>query len=116
MSWQKELNSLFKNNIKSKKTSAQSAHKCGDTVKRQKLWIILIEEGKETWVKGTEDIFNETIGKSKEIVTYQGARSVQNKKTGPEKKSPSINIFKTLNVPNKEKIEKFPGKETELYS
>ena len=47
--------------IKSKNLSDTNIQEIWDTMKRQKLRIIGIEEGEETYIKDSENIFNKII-------------------------------------------------------
>ena len=57
----KELDSTVKENVKSKKSLAQSIQEIWDTTRRPNQRIIGIEEGEKFPLKGTENIFNKTI-------------------------------------------------------
>ena len=53
-----DIKSITKDIIKSKKSLTQNILKTWDTLKRPNLSMIGIEEGEETLLKGTENIFN----------------------------------------------------------
>ena len=56
-----EINSLIKEQNKSKKFLTQNIEEIWDTVKRPNLRIIGVEEGEELQFKGPENIFNKII-------------------------------------------------------
>ena len=56
-----DLHSSTKENLKSNKSLTQNIQEIWDTVKRPNLRIIGIDEGEETLLKGTENIFNKII-------------------------------------------------------
>jgi hypothetical protein len=77
-------------------------------MKRTNLRIIGIEEGEETQVKGTENVFNKIIEENfpnlnKEMpIKEQEAHRTPNR-LDQEKNSPQNITIKTLNMQNKEK-------------
>ena len=79
-----EKDSLVEENIKSNKFLTQNIQKIWDTMKRQNLRLIGIEEGEELLLKGTENIFNKIIEKklsqTKEGYPYECIRNLQNTK------------------------------------
>ncbi|MGE9640547.1 hypothetical protein ACQP3J_26140, partial [Escherichia coli] len=56
-----DIHSSTKENLKSNKSLTQNIQEIWDTVKRPNLRIIGVEEGEETLLKGTENIFNKII-------------------------------------------------------
>lgn len=58
-----EMDPSVKENVKYQKIQAQTIQKIWNSMKRPNLPIIKIEEGKETQIKGIENIFNKFIEK-----------------------------------------------------
>ena len=73
-------------------------------MKRPKLRIIGIEEGEETQVKSTENIFKKVVKKilqPKEGDDYQDTRSIQStKQTGPKMEFPTTQNLHRMNMKN----------------
>lgn len=79
----KELNQSTKANINKINPGPEHPRILGQN-KRTNLWIIAVEEGEETQVRGTEGIFNKIVEEnnhklSKEI-PYQGMNCIENTK------------------------------------
>lgn len=53
-----EMDTSVKENVKCQKLQARNLQELWDTMERSNLRIIGIEEGEETQVKGTENVFN----------------------------------------------------------
>ena len=70
------------------KLEVQNIHEIWDTIKRPSLQMTEIEEGKETKVKGIENIFNKLREEnfSNEGGAYQGTGNTQNTKNRHEQK------------------------------
>ena len=69
-----EIDSLVKENGKSYKSLSQNIQEIGNTMKRQNLRIIGLEEREEHQLKGTDNIFNkikEENFQSKERYAYE---------------------------------------------
>ena len=79
-----EINSLVKEQNKSNKFLTQNIHEIWDTMKRPNLRIIVVEEGEEFQLKGTENILNKIIEEnfpnSREGHAYENTRNLQNTK------------------------------------
>ena len=56
-----EINTLVKENVKSKKFLTQDIQEIWDTMKKPNLRIIGLEEGEDSQFKGTENMFNKII-------------------------------------------------------
>ncbi|ERE69936.1 LINE-1 type transposase domain-containing protein 1 [Cricetulus griseus] len=104
-----DIHSSTKENLKSNKSLTQNIQEIWDTVKRPNLRIIGIEEGEETLLKGTENIFNKIIEENFPNLQKDMPMKVQEAYRTPnrldnKKKSPQHIIIKTPNLQNKEKI------------
>ena len=77
-----EIDSLVKENGKSYKSLSQNIQEIGNTMKRQNLRIIGLEEREEHQLKGTENIYiyiqqnQRRLSHSKERYAYEGTRSL----------------------------------------
>jgi hypothetical protein len=56
-----EINTLVKENVKSKKFLTQDIQEIWDTMKKPNLRIIGLEEGEDSQFKGPENMFNKII-------------------------------------------------------
>ena len=76
------IDTTEKENAKSKKLLTQHIQKIQDTMRRQNLRIIDIEENEDSQLKGSVNIFNKTIEENfpKERDAHKHTRSLQNTK------------------------------------
>ena len=104
-----EIDSSTKENLKSNKSLTQNIQEMWDTVKRQNLRIIGIEEGEEAQLKGAENIFNKIIEENFPYLKKDMPMKVQEAYRTPNrldqrKKTLRHIIIKTPNIQNKERI------------
>jgi hypothetical protein len=104
-----EIDTTVKENSNQKKLLTQSIHEIQDTMKRQNLRIIGMEENEDFQLKGHENVFNKIIKESfpnlkKEIdIKAQEAYRTPNKWDQKRKSSCHI-IIKIINAQSKERI------------
>ncbi|ERE73592.1 Transposase, L1 containing protein [Cricetulus griseus] len=84
-----DIYSSTKENLKSNKTLTQNIQEIWDTVKRPNLRIIGEEEGEETLLKGTENIFNKIIEENfpnlQKDMPMKVQEAYRTPKSGPQK-------------------------------